>query len=63
MEINRIRNDLIYRSCHNLNRSIGTKGPILSLENAGLETYFFSHSQTFASGFNLNSQIAVFNSQ
>ena len=29
----------------------------------GLETYFFSHSQTFASGFNLNSQIAVSNSQ
>ena len=28
-----------------------------------LETYFFSHSQTFASGFNLNSQIAVSNSQ
>ena len=34
------------------------KGP-----SAGLETYFFSHSQTFASGFNLNSQIAVSNSQ
>ena len=30
---------------------------------SGLETYFFSHSQTFASGFNLNSQIAVCNSQ
>ena len=30
---------------------------------AGLETYFFSHSQTFASGINLNSQIAVSNSQ
>ena len=30
---------------------------------SGLETYFFSHSQTFASGFNLNSQIAVSNSQ
>ena len=30
---------------------------------AGLETYFFSHSQTFASGLNLNSQIAVSNSQ
>ena len=29
----------------------------------GLETYFFSHSQTFTSGFNLNSQIAVSNSQ
>ena len=29
----------------------------------GLETYFFSHLQTFASGFNLNSQIAVSNSQ
>ena len=29
----------------------------------GLETYFFSHSQTFASGLNLNSQIAVSNSQ
>ena len=29
----------------------------------GLETYFYSHSQTFASGFNLNSQIAVSNSQ
>ena len=28
-----------------------------------LETYFFSHLQTFASGFNLNSQIAVSNSQ
>ena len=25
----------------------------------GLETYFFSNSQTFASGLNLNSQIAV----
>ena len=33
------------------------------LDLAGLETYFFSHSQTFASGFNLNSQIAVSNSQ
>ena len=31
--------------------------------HSGLETYFFSHSQTFASGFNLNSQIAVSNSQ
>ena len=31
--------------------------------DAGLETYFFSHSQTFASGFNLNSQIAVSHSQ
>ena len=30
---------------------------------AGLETYFFSHSQFFASGFNLNSQIAVSNLQ
>ena len=30
---------------------------------SGLETYFISHSQTFASGFNLNSQIAVSNSQ
>ena len=30
---------------------------------AGLETYFFSHLQTFASGFNLNSQIPVSNSQ
>ena len=29
----------------------------------GLETYFFSHSQIFASGLNLNSQIAVSNSQ
>ena len=29
----------------------------------GLEAYFFSHSQTFASGFNFNSQIAVSNSQ
>ena len=29
----------------------------------GLETYFYSHLQTFASGFNLNSQIAVSNSQ
>ena len=26
---------------------------------SGLETYFLSNSQTFASGFNLNSQIAV----
>ena len=32
-------------------------------DTSGLETYFFSHSQTFASGFNLNSQIAVSNSQ
>ena len=32
-------------------------------DRAGLETYFFSNSQTFASGFNLNSQIAVSNSQ
>ena len=30
---------------------------------AGLETYFFHNSQTFASGFNLNSQIAVSNLQ
>ena len=30
---------------------------------AGLETYFFRNSQTFASGFNLNSQIAMSNSQ
>ena len=30
---------------------------------SGLETYFFSNSQTFASGFNLNSQIAVSYSQ
>ena len=30
---------------------------------AGLETYFFSNSQTFASGFNLNSQVAVCSSQ
>ena len=30
---------------------------------SGLETYFFSNSQTFASGFNLNSQIAVSNPQ
>ena len=29
----------------------------------GLETYFFRNSQTFASGFNLNSQIAMSNSQ
>ena len=29
----------------------------------GLETYFFRNSQTFASGFNLNSQIAVSYSQ
>ena len=29
----------------------------------GLETYFFSNLQTFASGLNLNSQIAVSNSQ
>ena len=35
----------------------------LDRDQAGLETYFFSHSQTFASGFNLNSQIAVSNSQ
>ena len=25
-----------------------------NMHNAGLETYFFSNSQTFASGFNLN---------
>ena len=30
---------------------------------AGLETYFFSNLITFASGFNLNSQIAMSNSQ
>ena len=30
---------------------------------AGLETYFFSNSQTFASGLNLNSQITVSYSQ
>ena len=30
---------------------------------SGLETYFFRNSQTFASGFNLNSQIAMSNSQ
>ena len=35
----------------------------MTVEGPGLETYFFSHSQTFASGFNLNSQIAVCNSQ
>ena len=29
----------------------------------GLETYFFSNLQTFASGFNLNLQIAMSNSQ
>ena len=29
----------------------------------GLETYFFKNSQTFASGFNLNSQIDVSYSQ
>ena len=33
------------------------------IPNLGLEIYFFSNSQTFASGFNLNSQIAVFSSQ
>ena len=33
------------------------------IETAGLETYFFSNSQIFVSGFNLNSQIAVSNSQ
>ena len=37
--------------------------PFFSRLNAGLETYFFSYSQTFASGFNLNLQIAVSNSQ
>ena len=30
---------------------------------SGLETYFFSNSQTFASGLNLNSQIRVSYSQ
>ena len=34
-----------------------------STPGSGLETYFFSHSQTFASGINLNLQIAVSNSQ
>ena len=33
------------------------------MDFAGLETYFLSNSQAFASGFNLNSQIAVSNSQ
>ena len=37
--------------------------PVWTLSISGLETYFFSHSQTFASGFILNSQIAVSNSQ
>ena len=35
----------------------------LPVHKSGLETYFFSNSQTFASGFNLNSQITVSNSQ
>ena len=39
-------------------RFLGTKCTV-----AGLETYSFSHSQSFASGLNLNSQIAVSNSQ
>ena len=33
------------------------------LRDSGLETYFFSNLQNFASGFNLNSQIAMSNSQ
>ena len=41
----------------------GGGGGGVSCTYTGLETYFFSHSQTFASGFNLNSQIAVSNSQ
>ena len=36
---------------------------VFHINTAGLETYFFSNSQTFASGFSLNSQIAVSNSQ
>ena len=43
----------------NINSLMEVRGNI----SAGLETYFFSHSQTFASGFNLNSQIVVSNSQ
>ena len=35
----------------------------INLVIPGLETYFFRNSQTFASGFNLNSQIAVSYSQ
>ena len=48
----------------NLNFSIRTDtfSPF-SVCYTGLETYFFSHSQNFASGFNLNSQIAMSNSQ
>ena len=41
----------------------GRRGGGLWCQWTGLETYFFSNSQTFASGFNLNSQIAVSNSQ
>ena len=37
--------------------------PIVYIVCPGLETYFCSKSRTFASGFNLNSQIPVSNSQ
>ena len=39
------------------------KAKVKIVGTTGLETYTFSNSQTFASGFNLNSQIAVSNSQ
>ena len=35
----------------------------IDIQVTGLETNLFTNSQTFASGFNLNSQIAVSNSQ
>ena len=40
-----------------------TKMNYIKVTDTGLETYFFSNSQTFASGFNLNLQIAVSYSQ
>ena len=40
-----------------------TKAGLIIRLIPGLETYFFSNSQTFASGFNLNSQVAVCYSQ
>ena len=57
---------VLYCWCHSDSVSVLLYFTLMKLITgyvSGLETYFFSHSQTFASGFNLNSQIAVSNSQ
>ena len=46
----------MWEQLHIFHESDGSKRP-------GLETYFLSNSQTFASGLNLNSQITVSYSQ